>query len=90
MARPRIHSPKISESVYDYLKGPQPAPWGEHVVSNSPGSNTKAIRGKDISAKVFGYKGKEGAGASGFSSEVSRGRRPVHKADPRGISKKRV
>jgi hypothetical protein len=73
---------------------PRPSPSAQRMGntgSSVRGSVEKVqdlIAGKDISAKTWGYKGKEGAGAFGFSAVVSKGTRPKHKADPR--SKRRV
>ena len=76
MTKPKTHSPKISSQMYDHLLKPRKQ-FAEYVVSNAPGSNTRAIRGTDISKKVDAAANRN---QGGFSAMVSKGTRPKHVA----------
>jgi len=91
MAKPRVHSPRVSQDVYNYLRKP-PKDWAAYVVSDRQDAQSR-IRGKDISAKVDRAAGpdlapeREKAVEYGYSGEVSRGKRPVHKAGKRSYKR---
>jgi hypothetical protein len=92
MARPRIHKETVSTKLYDYLNNP-PAGWADYVVSNKRRAQDVMYKGTDISARVSAAgtrklnKDGDVDGGRGFSNEVSRGKRPVHKAGTRNYKR---